>query len=169
MSTNWRRQRKNETYNHVVLHGAIESLQYGVNITRPHIAFTINVLSHYLNNPGEEYWKAVKWVLRYLRGTTSKNIVFDGKKNYLICSYSDSDYVGCEDKFYNRICVHYVWWTNIMGQLKAWNYRIINNGSWIYSSKLGSTRSKLVKNAHKRIWMENTIEQLILIWTIKVP
>lgn len=76
----------------------IGSLQYAVNVTRPDIAFIVNVLSRYLDNPGEEHWKAAKQVMRYLRGTASKGIVFDGNKSLLLCGYSDSDYAGCEDK-----------------------------------------------------------------------
>lgn len=84
---------KNVSYREV-----IGSLQYVVNVTRPDIAFAINVLSRYLNNPGQAHWKAVKQVLRYLRGTTSKGIMFDSNKIFSVCGYNDSDYAGCEDK-----------------------------------------------------------------------
>ena len=31
-----------------------------------------------MNNPGKLHWEAVKWILRYLRGTTDKALCFKG-------------------------------------------------------------------------------------------
>jgi len=31
----------------------------------------LGVVSRYMNNPGKEHWMTVKWILRYLRGTTN--------------------------------------------------------------------------------------------------
>ncbi|PKI45901.1 hypothetical protein CRG98_033700 [Punica granatum] len=41
------------------------------------IAHSVGVVSRFLSNPGKEHWNAVKWILRYLRGT-SKEISIPG-------------------------------------------------------------------------------------------
>ena len=56
----------------------IGSLMYVMVCTRPDIAQAVGAVSRYMNNPGKLHWEAVKWILRYLRGTTSKALCFKG-------------------------------------------------------------------------------------------
>ena len=44
----------------------------------PDIAHVVSVGSKYMSNPGMEHWNVVKWILRYLRGTTFKALCFRG-------------------------------------------------------------------------------------------
>jgi ATP-binding cassette subfamily B (MDR/TAP) protein 1 len=37
--------------------------------TRPDIAHAIGVVSWFVSNPSKDHWQAVKWNLKYLRGT----------------------------------------------------------------------------------------------------
>ena len=54
----------------------VRSLMYSMVCTRPDIAHAVGVVSRYMNNLGKEHWKAVQWILRYLRGTTSHALCF---------------------------------------------------------------------------------------------
>ena len=49
---------------------AIGSLMYVMVCTRPDISHAVGVVSRFLTNLGKEHWEAVKWILRYLRGTS---------------------------------------------------------------------------------------------------
>ena len=51
---------------------AVGSLMYAMVCTRPDIAHAVGVVGRYMNNPRKEHWMAVKWILRYLRGTTNQ-------------------------------------------------------------------------------------------------
>ena len=55
---------------------AVGSLMYAMVCTRPDIAHAVGVVSRYMSNPGKQHWLAVKWILRYLRGTTSQALCF---------------------------------------------------------------------------------------------
>ena len=44
---------------------------YAMVCTRPDIGYAVGVVSRYMSNPGKEHWNAVKWILRYLKGTTN--------------------------------------------------------------------------------------------------
>jgi hypothetical protein len=57
---------------------AVGSLMYAMVCTRPDIAHAVGVVSRYMNNPGKEHWEAVKWILRYLRGTANHALCFGG-------------------------------------------------------------------------------------------
>ena len=52
------------------------SLMYAMVCTRPDIAHAVGVVSKFLENPRKEHWEAVKWILRYLRGTTRDCLCF---------------------------------------------------------------------------------------------
>ncbi|KAI4334907.1 hypothetical protein L6164_013609 [Bauhinia variegata] len=57
---------------------------------------TIGVVSRYLSNPGKEHWQAVKWILRYLKGTSRFCLCFGAGKPVLD-GYTDADMVGDVD------------------------------------------------------------------------
>jgi hypothetical protein len=42
---------------------AISSLMYAAIATHPNITFTISILSHFLENPGDIHWDAVKRII----------------------------------------------------------------------------------------------------------
>ena len=56
----------------------VGSLLYAMVCTRPDISHAVGVVSRYMNNPGKEHWMAVKWILRYLKGTTNQELCFGG-------------------------------------------------------------------------------------------
>ncbi|MCO5551500.1 hypothetical protein L7F22_005004 [Adiantum nelumboides] len=75
---------------------AVGSLMYAMVATRPDFAFAVGVVSRYMANPGKKHWDAVKQLLRYLKGTTSKCLCF-GNSEASIVGYTDADYAGCSD------------------------------------------------------------------------
>jgi hypothetical protein len=72
---------------------AVGSLMYAMVCTRPDIAYAVGVVSRYLANPGKEHWAAVKWILRYLRGSSRLSLCYgDGKP--VLEGYTDADMAG---------------------------------------------------------------------------
>ncbi|XP_075479264.1 secreted RxLR effector protein 161-like [Primulina tabacum] len=78
---------------------AVGRLMYLMVCTRPDLAYTVSLVSIFKANPGDEHWKSVKWILRYLKGTTDTGLIFkDSRENdNLIAGYVDSDYAGSID------------------------------------------------------------------------
>ncbi|GKV37331.1 hypothetical protein SLEP1_g45370 [Rubroshorea leprosula] len=70
-----------------------EDLEYMSHV--PYSSVVGNMM--YMSNPGKEHWTAVKWVLRYLKGTTGTCLEFK-KDGTCVQGYVDSDYVGDLDK-----------------------------------------------------------------------
>eukprot|EP00253_Pinus_taeda_P029468 PITA_29468 len=66
-------------------------------------SMNIGVVSRFMANPGEEHWRAVKWVLRYFRGTSDHCIIFNGSEGS-VCGYVDVDYAGDLDKRRSTTC-----------------------------------------------------------------
>ena len=54
----------------------VGSLMYAMVCKILDIAHGVGVVSRYINIPCKDHWKAVEWILRYLRGTTSHALCF---------------------------------------------------------------------------------------------
>ena len=76
---------------------AVGYLMYGRVCTRPDISHAVGVVSKYMENPGKEHWNVVKWVLRYLRGTSDYCITLSNNSDS-VCSFVDSDFTGDLDE-----------------------------------------------------------------------
>ena len=60
--------------------------------SRPDLAYSANLLSRFLSNPGLPHWQAAKHVLRYLRGTSDVVLTFTKCLDVGLIGYTDSDY-----------------------------------------------------------------------------
>ena len=75
---------------------AVGSLMYAMVCTRLDIAHAVGEVSRYMMNLGKENWEAVKWLLRYLRGTSSTSLLF-GKGKVTLQGFVDADLGGNVD------------------------------------------------------------------------
>ncbi|GJZ73096.1 retrovirus-related pol polyprotein from transposon TNT 1-94 [Tanacetum coccineum] len=73
---------------------AVRSLMYLMVCTRPDTAYAVSIVSRYLANPGKNHWEAVKWILKYLRGTANVGLVYGtNHSNHVdVTGFVDSDY-----------------------------------------------------------------------------
>ncbi|XP_062557877.1 uncharacterized protein LOC134222730 [Armigeres subalbatus] len=70
----------------------VGSLQFLAQCTRPDIAYAVNVVSSYNNNPGKTHWIAAKRILRYLKGTKSVKLVYRKQNEVLFEGFTDADW-----------------------------------------------------------------------------
>ena len=71
----------------------VRSLVYAMVCTCSDISHAVGVISRFLANPGKAHWEAVKWIFRYLRGTSKVCLSF-GESEPSRESYIDSDMAG---------------------------------------------------------------------------
>jgi len=70
---------------------------YTIGYTRLNLTYAVSTVSRFMSNPGKQHWKAVKCVLRYLRGTGRLGLAFQRlktKKLKILQGYVDADYIG---------------------------------------------------------------------------
>ena len=65
---------------------------YIINCNRPNIAYAVSKLSRYISNPGEDHWKVIVRVLRYLKYTLNYGLNYT---RYLAVleGYSDANWI----------------------------------------------------------------------------
>ncbi|KAG8480749.1 hypothetical protein CXB51_025125 [Gossypium anomalum] len=86
-----------EYMSHVPYSSAVGSLMYAMVCSRPDLSYAVNAVSRYMANSDKEHWKAVQWILRYLRGTTDVCLQF-GRTKYGVIGYVDADFAGDLDR-----------------------------------------------------------------------
>ena len=97
---------------------AVGSLMYAMMSTQPNICYVVGLVSRFQSNPGLTHWKAVKRILRFLRGTTNYILCYQGLDLCMI-SYSDAD-----------------WGSDLDERKSTSEYAfLLNNGAITWSSK----------------------------------
>jgi hypothetical protein len=70
---------------------------YLARATRPDISFAMCKLSRYMSNPGDDHWRALERVLRYLKGTMSFRIYYS-RHSAVLEGYSDANWISNIDQ-----------------------------------------------------------------------
>jgi hypothetical protein len=131
---------------------AIGSLMYAMVYTRPNIAHAVGVVSGYINNPGKEHWEAVKWILRYLRGTNTHALHFGGSDSFLQ-GYVYSYMAG--DKDSRRSTTGYVF--TIGGTTVSW---ILKLQKVVALSTIEAKYVAATEASKDMIWLQRFMEEL---------
>ena len=74
--------------------GMIGSLLY-LTASRPDIMFSVCLCARYQSNPKESHLRAVKRIIRYLKGTINLGLWYDRNSSLTLNAYTDSDFAGC--------------------------------------------------------------------------
>ena len=72
------------------------ALQY-LTFTRPDIAYVVQQVCLYMNDPRESHLAALKRILRYIRGTLHLGLLIRPSVPSDLVVYSDADWAGCPD------------------------------------------------------------------------
>ena len=67
--------------------------------TRRDISFAMSKLSRFISNPGDDHWRALERVLRYLNWTMSYGIQYTGYSRVLE-GYCDANQISNADEIY---------------------------------------------------------------------
>lgn len=65
--------------------------------TRPDLAYTIQQLSQYMQQPRSTHWNALTHTLHYVHSTCGQGIVLQGSNTLTLQAFSDSDWGACCD------------------------------------------------------------------------
>ena len=139
---------------------AVGSLMYAMVCTRPDIAFAVGTVSRYMGNPGREHWEAVKWILRYLKGTSNVCLRYGSGKPVLE-GFTDSDMSGDVDS--SRSTSGYV--MTYSGGAVSWKSRLQKT---VALSTTEAEYMAAVEAGKELIWMRDFLTELGM-KTRKVP
>ena len=72
---------------------AIGNLMYDMVCTRPNIGHAVGVVSKFMSRPRKQHQEVVKWIMRYLKGSSDTCLCFTGA-SLKLQSYVDADFAG---------------------------------------------------------------------------
>ena len=75
----------------------IGSLLYAMIVSCPDISYAVSRLAQYSANPSSHHLNAAQHVLKYLKGTSSMRLRYDGSSNSGLYGFSDSDWAESRD------------------------------------------------------------------------
>ena len=67
------------------------SIMYAMTYTRSDVAYSLGVVSRYQSDLGENHWKVVKAILRYLRNSKDQWLVY-GESDLKLMGFTDSSF-----------------------------------------------------------------------------
>ena len=138
----------------VLYASAVGCLMYAMVCTRPNLAHVVSVVSKFLSNLGRMHWDAVKWIFRYLKGTTDYDIMFSKQQSdHSIRGYVDADYVG--DLNGRRSTTGYVF--TLGGEPICWKSMI---QSLVALSTTESEYMAMVEVAKESLWLTGLVKEL---------
>jgi hypothetical protein len=70
---------------------------YAMICTCSDVSFALSATSRHQSDPGNEYWVAVKRILKYLRRTKDIFLVYGGDKELVVKGYTDASFVTNSD------------------------------------------------------------------------
>ena len=56
----------------------ISCVMYAMVCTMPDIAHAVGVVSRFMSRPEKQHWEVIKWILRYLKGSSNTCLCFTG-------------------------------------------------------------------------------------------
>jgi len=80
----------------------VGSLRYLTN-TRPNLMLSVGITSCFMEESRYSHCKALKQILRYVKGTMLFGLLFTKSDNYRLSGYSDSDWCGDMDDWKSTI------------------------------------------------------------------
>lgn len=80
-----------EAENPSLYRSLVGGLQY-VTVTRPDIAYSVNCVCQFMHSPKDSHWKAVKRILRYLKGIATYGLQFSKVYDLHLTAFFDADW-----------------------------------------------------------------------------
>ncbi|KAL2243390.1 UNVERIFIED_CONTAM: Retrovirus-related Pol polyprotein from transposon TNT 1-94 [Sesamum indicum] len=132
----------------------IGSIMFLMVCTRPDIAYAISCLSRYMSNPGPPHWEALKWLLRYLRGTDNIGINFSKFSDSVgLIGYVDSNYANERDSRKSTTSYIFTLWESCI----SWKSQLQ------HIVALSTTEAEYIATTEafkEAIWLEGLVKEI---------
>ncbi|KAK9078793.1 hypothetical protein SSX86_002851 [Deinandra increscens subsp. villosa] len=135
----------------------VGSLMYLMVCTRPDTGYGVSLVSRYLANPGKTHWQVVKWLLKYLNGTSSLGLIFGDMNHHAegIYGYVDADYAKDLDR--GRSMTGYIF--SVSGGVVSWRVALQNV---VALSTTEAEYVSLTEAVKEGIWLRGFVNELRL-------
>ena len=133
----------------------VGSLMYAMILIRPDISHVVSMVSRFMANLSYEHWKAIQWIMRYLKGNLEVSLIYGGKDSngHTLIGYVDVDFVGDLDK--KRSQIGYMF--TLGGCTVSWQATLQNI---VALSTIEAEYTAAVEAFKEAIWLKGMITEL---------
>ena len=121
--------------------------------TRPDIAFAVSMVSQFMHAPGHEHLEAVFRILRYLKGSPGKGLLYKNHRHLQVEAYTDADWAGSmtDRRSTSGYC------TFVGGNLVSWRSK---KQSVVARSSAEAEFRALAHGICEALWVEKLLQEL---------
>ena len=124
-----------------------------LTVTRPDISFAVNVVSQFLNSPCEDHWNAVIRILKYIKRSPRKGLLYGSNNHTRLVCYSDADWAGSPSD--RRSTFGYC--VSIGGNLISWKSK---KQSVVTRSSAEAEYRVMASAACELVWLKQLLKEL---------
>eukprot|EP00253_Pinus_taeda_P022287 PITA_22287 len=147
--------KEKDEMNKISYASTVGSLMYAMVCTQPDIAYSVGVVSRFLANPGKQHWQIIKWILRYLKGTTVSWV----SRLQIIVSLStiEAEYIAA-----TKACKEMLWMHQFLGEIGIKQDKYVlycDSQSAIHLAKNPTFHSKTKHIDLRYHWIQHVLEE----------
>ena len=137
---------------------AVGSLMHLMVCTRPDIAYSVGVVSRFLENPGPKHWEAVERILQYIKLTRNYGLVYEKCESVHgvlgdLHGFCDADWAGDRDDYRST-----AGWVFLMsGAAISWSSKKIATPS---QSTCDAEYVAQGRASQEQVWLRQLMEEL---------
>ena len=126
-----------------------------LSLTRPDIAYSVSVVSQFMHSPRKKHLDAVNQILRYLKGTPGKGLLFSKSENRSVECFADADWAGSveDSKSTTGYC------TKVWGNLVTWRSK---KQSVVARSSAEAEYRAIAQGVCELIWIKRLLHDLFI-------
>ena len=126
-----------------------------MSLIRPDITYTVSVISQYMHSPTQRHMNVIFHVLRYLKGTLGKGLMFQKTEQRGIESFVDADWAGSieDNRSTSGYCTKL--WENMITWRSKKQLVVARNSAKVEFQAIAQEICEVV-------WLERLIEDLMI-------
>ncbi|KAL0370902.1 UNVERIFIED_CONTAM: Retrovirus-related Pol polyprotein from transposon RE2 [Sesamum angustifolium] len=129
---------------------------------RPDISFAVGLVSQFMDKPRSVHWEAALRILKYIKASPGKGLLFKRHGHVKIEAYSDADYAGAKDdrKSTSGYC------TYVGGNLVTWRSK---KQTTVARSSVEAEYRAMAHTTSEILWLKNLLKELGFMYDDPVP
>ncbi|KAL0318213.1 UNVERIFIED_CONTAM: Retrovirus-related Pol polyprotein from transposon RE1 [Sesamum calycinum] len=133
-----------------------------LTVTRPDISFAVGLVSQFMDKPRSVHWEAALKILKYIKTSPGRGLLFKRHGHVKIEAYSDADYVGSKDdrKSTSGYC------TYVGGNLVTWRSK---KQTTVARSSAEAEYRAMAHTTSEILWLKNLLKELGFMYDDPVP
>jgi len=122
-------------------------------VTRLDISFAVSMVSQFFNSPCEDHWNAVIRILKYIKRSLGKGLLYGSNNHTRVVCYSDVDWAGSPSD--RRSTSGY--YVSIGGNLISWKSK---KQSVVARSSAEVEYRAMASTACELVWLKQLLQEL---------